>query len=212
MDATDTILIGAVVVLAGMYAMANYGNSSGAASVFDSGISDFSFGDVGAIAGEYSNDLGVSLGVVTDPVSMATPMIQGFEKFSSRAYPDPAGQTVTWSIAWGHQIRAGDPYDRNSTISRADGDALLRQDVTGAYSCVLENCSVDLTENQAAALISFCYNVGCGAFSSSTLLRLVNSGDFDAAANQFPLWIHANGAVLDSLVSRRQQEQTLFVS
>lgn len=155
-----------------------------------------------------SADAGLS-GVPDDPISIALPIIKNFESFSEKAYPDPPG-SGKYSIAWGHQIKPGEPYGPDSIVSREEGDQLLRIDVGGAYNCVQNHVSVDLTPNQAAALISFVYNVGCGGFENSTMLSLLNQGDFEGAAGQFPSWIHAGGQVNNALVSRRSQEQELF--
>ncbi len=172
--------------------------------------------DVGSLAGDLKDQInsdvaavGGDLGVASDPLSLALPIIKNFEKFSAKAYPDPPG-SGKFSIAWGHQIQPGEPYDQNSEIGRDEGDQLLRTDAGAAYACVTSHVSVDLTPNQTAALISFCYNVGCGAFASSSMLRDINAGDFESAALQFPAWIHAGGQVSATLVDRRRQEQELF--
>jgi lysozyme len=51
---------------------------------------------------------------------------------------------------------------------------------------------------------------------NSTLLKKLNAGDFDGAANEFLKWTKArkNGVpvVLPGLVRRRIAEQTLFLS
>lgn len=158
-----------------------------------------------------ASDVPAELGLTDDPIALATPIIKGFETCSLKAYPDPPG-SGKFSIGWGHQIRPGESYDQNSVISQSEADDLLRVDVGSAYTCVTQNVETDLTPNQAAALISFCYNVGCGAFGSSTLVSLVNQGDFEGASEQFPSWIHAGGLVSQALVDRRSQEQELFNS
>jgi hypothetical protein len=48
---------------------------------------------------------GVDLGLSSDPVSIALGIIKNFEGFSARAYADPPGQTRTYSIGYGHQIK-----------------------------------------------------------------------------------------------------------
>ncbi len=50
-----------------------------------------------------------------------------------------------------------------------------------------------------------------GAFNSSTLLRLLNQGKYNDAANQFQRWVYANKKVLPGLVKRRAEEKELFV-
>jgi lysozyme len=42
------------------------------------------------------------------------------------------------------------------------------------------------------------------------MLRYLNAGDLDAAANQFDLWDHAGGAVVAGLLRRRQAETAVF--
>jgi lysozyme len=158
-----------------------------------------------------ASDIPAELGLTNDPIALATPIIKNFESCSLKAYPDPPG-SGKFSIGWGHQIKSGESYDQNSVISQSEADDLLRVDVGSAYTCVTQNVETDLTLNQTAALISFCYNVGCTAFSSSTLVSLVNQGDFEGASEQFSSWIHAGGLVSQELVDRRSQEQELFNS
>src|SRR5216684_3086377 len=131
--------------------------------------------DVGAELQNVSDQIKSAAAAVTgggdDPISIAMPIIQGFESFSERAYPDPPG-SGKYSIGWGHQIQPGEPYGPDSVIGQEEGDSLLRVDVARFYTCVTDNVTVDLTANQKAALISFCYNVGCAAFADSTMLRV----------------------------------------
>lgn len=144
----------------------------------------------------------------SDPLSKAVSLVAGFEGFSAKAYPDAGG----YSIGYGHFIRSGDPYTSTSAITEQEAFALLQQDVTGAYNCVSQNVEVPLSENQAAALISFVYNVGCAAFAGSTMLKLLNAGDYQGAAAQFPLWNKSKGVTLFALISRRASEQGVFLS
>ena len=72
---------------------------------------------------------------------------------------------------------------------------------------------VPLEEHQFAALVCFCFNVGPGAegFGGSTLLKLLNQGDYGAAANQFPRWNKVNGQPWLGLTRRRLAERSLFL-
>lgn len=67
-----------------------------------------------------------------------------------------------------------------------------------------------LTDNQFSALVCFCFNVGVGAFEDSTLLELLNQGDFIGASNQFAQWNKVNGEPWLDLTRRRLAEQALF--
>ncbi len=66
------------------------------------------------------------------------------------------------------------------------------------------------TDNQFAALVSFCFNVGEGNLRTSTLRRLHLAGDYAGAQAQFSRWTRAAGKVLPGLVKRREAEAALY--
>jgi lysozyme len=142
----------------------------------------------------------------------ALSLIANQEGFSSRAYPDPPNQNQTYSIGYGHQIRQGDGLSLDSVVTETVALQLLAADAGSADACVGSSVTVPLNDNQRAALVSFCYNVGCGAFKSSTMLQYLNAGDYGDAANEFSRWVYANGIVVDALVSRRGTEKGLFLA
>ena len=73
---------------------------------------------------------------------------------------------------------------------------------------ITELVTVNLNDDQTMALASFEYNTG--ALSGSTLLSMLNAGDYAGAANQFLRWVHAGGEVNKDLVFRRTKEMQLF--
>jgi lysozyme len=145
------------------------------------------------------------------PVDVKTPaqstydLIARFEGFSPTAYRDARG----WSIGYGHYMG---PVATQTKISLEDALQLLQNDVSLAAYQVAQNVSVPLTQNEFDALCSLAYNIGGGAFASSTLVRLLNSGDKAGAAAQFSRWNQSQGVVLGALVDRRAQEQNVFLS
>ncbi len=153
-----------------------------------------------------------AVGGTVDARVLAAGKIAGYEGFVGHVYADPPGQTDTYSIGYGHQLRTGDGFDMSSTISEGDALALLQADLETYATCVDNAVTVELKPEQAAALYSLCYNIGCSPFTSSTLLRALNAGDYAGAQAQFAVWNIANGEVSDSLVSRRQSEADLFGS
>lgn len=68
-----------------------------------------------------------------------------------------------------------------------------------------------LTQNQFDALVSFTYNVGIKAFANSSLRRMLNSGDYLNAADQFPRWDMDNGQHIPGLQARRVRERAMFL-
>lgn len=191
---------GLVIVVGGQYAAC------------DSFVCDW----LGSISGWFKTLFGKAQNSITsaaggEPTALdvAVNLITGFEGFRSHAYSDPVG---ILTIGYGHKIVPGDGFDANSVISESDARALAYQDASGAQSCVESTCSgVALSAQQEGALISLCYNIGCGAFGSSTLAKMLNQGDYDRAANEFSRWVYAKGVQLPGLVSRREQEASVFV-
>jgi lysozyme len=69
---------------------------------------------------------------------------------------------------------------------------------------------VPLKQGQYDALVSFTYNEGAGKFQSSTLLKMLNAGNYAGAAGQFGAWVYGGGVELPGLVIRRQAEAAIF--
>lgn len=133
-------------------------------------------------------------------------IIKEFEGLRLKPYKCPAGY---WTIGWGHRISDGE-YEDGITVEQAE--QLLNNDLYRFERHVNKSVEVKLNQNQFDALVSFSFNVGTGAFSKSTLLKKLNNGDYDGAANEFPRWNKGGGKVLKGLVRRRQMEKKLFES
>lgn len=121
-------------------------------------------------------------------------------------YKDAVGINT---IGVGHVIRHGESF--TGPITKEQSRQLLRQDLNYAETSVSSLVTVPLTQDQFDALVSFTFNVGAGNLKRSRLLRLLNAGDYAAAADEFPKWRLAAGRVLAGLVARRQSERQLFL-
>ena len=95
-------------------------------------------------------------------------------------------------------------------ISQEDADQMLADALADKAEGVDRLLEIDLNPNQAAALLSFAYNVGLGNLKSSTLLRLVNAGSFGDVPKQFLRWANVNGQMVRGLLRRRQAEADLW--
>ena len=199
----------ALVLIAGVVGVVVLALWSKSQASGDSG----SYSVSGAVAAILGGDsvAPVTDGGANDPISIALPVIRKFEGFATGAYEDPQG-SGKFSIGYGHQIRPGDPYNSASAITEGEATDVLRVDVGSAWTCVYQNVKVDCSPQQYAALISLCFNIGCNAFKSSTLVRDLNNGDIASAADQFSVWNKVGGQISDALVQRRQDEQQLFQS
>src|SRR5262245_6586870 len=95
-----------------------------------------------------TNDAGVAL-------------IKRYEGLSLKAYRCPAGALT---IGYGH---TGD-VEEGDVITEEAAEELLRQDLRVFETGVERFVTVKLNDNQFAALVSFVFNVGLGAFARST--------------------------------------------
>lgn len=102
-------------------------------------------------------------------------------------------------------------YDGLTFIATEEGSNVTEQQTAAFENEVNNDVTVPLTQNQFDALVSLCFNIGVTAFRDSTLLNLLNAGDYNGAAAQFSVWININGAVSQGLVNRRNAEKDLFL-
>lgn len=125
-----------------------------------------------------------------------------------KAYPDPGTGGDPWTIGVGHTggVQPGD------VITHEEAMAFLADDVQSAEKCVTRCVKVAITQAQFDALVSFVFNVGCGAFSGSTLLKKLNAEDEEGAANEFLKWDKAGGRVMAGLAKRREAEREMFLA
>lgn len=136
-------------------------------------------------------------------------LIKHFESLFLKAYKDPVG---IWTIGWGHTglTHKDGTVHSGRTITEDEAQELFEHDMTYFEKGVLKLVTVDLTDDQFAALVSFHFNTG--SLGKSTLLKKLNAGDYAGAAAEFPKWNKAGGKVLRGLTRRRASEQNLFVS
>lgn len=134
-------------------------------------------------------------------------LIARFEGFRGNVYTCPGGKPT---IGFGHVIRPGETYE-GVTLSRKEGLDLLNRDVVETYvPDVNRLVTVALSQGQFDALTSFDYNLGAKNLGSSTLLRLLNEGNYEGASCQFPLWRNAGGTPNQGLFKRRVGEMFIF--
>lgn len=144
-----------------------------------------------------------------DWLEVALPFTKRNEGCVLTAYPDPVSNGEPWTIGYG----ATGPDIVQGTVwtqEQADTDLENRLRVLEAEARGL--LLVPVNAYQMAALVDFSYNEGEGALASSTLLRILNRGDYDDAADQFLVWDIADRRVVQGLENRRIAERTLFLS
>lgn len=132
-------------------------------------------------------------------------LIKRFEGYRGRAYRCAAG---VWTIGWGstRNVRPG------MSITEDEAEQRLRADLVDAENAVAKFVTVPLNDNEFSALVSLVFNIGAGAFKTSTLRRYLNEGLRQQAADQFLRWNRAGGRVLEGLNRRRAAERALFLT
>ena len=132
-------------------------------------------------------------------------LLKKSEGFRERIYTDVAGIRT---IGFGHRLAPGEAYA--SGITAVQAESILAADVSTAEAAVKRLVQVPLTQGQFDALVDFVFNVGAGRLASSTLLRYLNSGNYDAAAWQLLAWDHAGNHEIAGLKLRREAEFRLW--
>lgn len=141
-------------------------------------------------------------------------LITALEGYRLCPYKDPAGYLT---IGVGHlltksELSSGKIHLNSVAVQWAHGltpeqvDELLAQDLMRFEAAVTQNVKVDLNQHQFDALVSFAFNVGEEAFRNSTLLKLLNRGEYAAVPMQLRRWVYAGGRKLKGLAKRREQE------
>lgn len=147
---------------------------------------------------------------MTDVPDDAVKMAASFEGYSAAPYRDPVG---TWTIGYGStRDQLGHPVTAHTpAVTRAIAEGLMRRDLTHAATVVSDTVRVPMNNEERAALIDLIYNIGEGNFGGSTLLRMLNAGNYEGAAEQFLRWNQAGGHVLAGLIRRRAAERAEFL-
>lgn len=144
--------------------------------------------------------------------------LKEWEGFRARPYRDAAGKLtigvghlLTQSeLSSGKIIIQGEPVRYAAGLSDQEVLDLLGQDLAGSMGVVNDCVEVELSQSRFDTLVSFCFNVGGSAFRHSTLLRLLNQGNYEAVPAQLRRWVHCSGKVVQGLVNRREQEIELW--
>jgi lysozyme len=132
-------------------------------------------------------------------------LLKRCEGFRARVYLDSAGIPT---IGYGHRLLAHESFAGGIVENQAA--EILAEDVGHAEEAVARLVKVELTQGQFDALTDFCFNLGAGKLASSTLLKGLNCGRYDAARQQLLRWDLAGGELNAGLRARREAEFELW--
>lgn len=147
------------------------------------------------------------------PVSPeAVNLIKEFEGFESQAYIDTDGTPV---IGYGLSRINGKPVQMGDRITAQEANSALNAQLQEIQTVLDKAIAVELSDRQLSAIASLSFNVGVHSIGDSTLVRKLNAGDYNGAANEFLRWdkadVRGRLVQMPGLTRRRQAEKELFL-
>jgi len=126
-------------------------------------------------------------------------------------YKDVAGLRT---IGIGHLIKSNENFPDGVLISKERALEILSTDLEKCESAIKNNITVQLTQHQFDALVSFGFNCGVGVYVNSGVCRSLNLGDYDLIPTKLLEWskaiIDGKLVVVKGLYDRRKAEGDLF--
>lgn len=132
------------------------------------------------------------------------------EGYEPVARPPVAGDVDTGGFGStrredGTPMRAGEKVEPTRAL------VLLLKDATRFEQAVKRCAPVPMYPHEFSAYVSLAYNIGEGAFCSSTLARKLKALDYEGACREILRWDKFKGEPLRGLTNRRQAEYRMCV-
>ena len=130
-------------------------------------------------------------------------LIKKFEGCETTAYQDSVG---VWTIGFGHTKGV----EEGQTCSIEDAESMLADEMDEYEGYINNMVKVDLQQHEFDALVAWVYNLGPTNLGESTMLKVLNGGQFERVPDEMNRWTRAGGEILEGLVRRRQAESLMF--
>jgi len=137
---------------------------------------------------------------------LLTTITEPDEAYRQFPYDDGFGNMT---VGFGHLILPGEDFSQG--LSRPDAETLLRSDMAKATAIVQREVGVPLNQGEIDALSDSVFNMG-DFLRASTLLRMLNAGDYADAEQQLQRWDFAGGRPNAALHGRRIAEMALWTA
>ncbi len=128
----------------------------------------------------------------------------GFEGYSNHVYIPVPGDFHT--AGFGH---ADNRLPIGSYITEQQAVKWLAEDTQEAQNAIKRCVKVPLAQEEFDAYVSFAYNVGQTAFCNSTLVKKLNTGQYEQACDELKKWVYSGGVKYNGLVTRRKIESLM---
>jgi lysozyme len=143
-----------------------------------------------------------------EATEIAAILIKHWEGCKLTAYPDPDTGGAPWTIGYG---ATGTGISEGTVWTQEQADNALTLRLAVLCNEICPHITFAVTSEELGAMLSLAYNIGVTAFLNSSLLTFINAGNVKDAADQFLLWDHDNGKVIDGLLNRREDERRVFL-
>lgn len=122
-----------------------------------------------------------------------------------KAYKCQAG---IWTIGVGH---TGKDVKEGKEITKEKAIELLKGDLRRFENVVNKSIKYPIEQHKFDALLSLAFNIGCAAFSNSTVVKKINMGAKMCEVEEaWKMWRKGGGKVLPILVRRREREVKMY--
>lgn len=140
-------------------------------------------------------------------VVLATPMVMFYEGVVLKTYTDPVGIPTACIGETNSEVVMRDEFSRDECVALLG--ASLAEHAQGVSACVHR----PLASHEAAAVLSWTFNIGVGAACSSTLMKKLNAGAPSSEwCPELKRWDKAGGKVLKGLTKRREAEYRMCMT
>jgi len=122
------------------------------------------------------------------------------ESYRETAYFPTPEDRPTLGYGATESVRMGDKTTPDRALVR------LLQDADKFQQAVRRCAPVPMHQHEFDAYVSISYNIGSGAFCSSTMVRKLKAGDYEGGCREILRWDRQAGRVLRGLTIRREAE------
>ena len=160
--------------------------------------------------GSRSNNFNTGTNLTFEEIYSLIRKEEGFNPVAVKDGKDRNGNQL-YTIGIGHQIQPNESFLMTKRLSEQEAKDLYQKDIVNIIDDMQKNIKVPINKNQQLALISLRYNIGGPQFNSSSLLRVLNEGNYNGASLKFKDWRLSEGKVNPVLVARRERDRKLFL-
>lgn len=127
-------------------------------------------------------------------------------------YADKVMIPVPGDVATGGFGHADNRLPIGQYVDEAQAVDWLKDDIEKHGAYLIKCVKVPLTQSEFDAYLSFAFNVGGNAFCNSTLVKKLNSGDYQGACEGLKAWVYSGGVKYKGLETRRNIERLMCES